>query len=299
VRNEAIGVNFVDTQHRAGLNYPVTLRLIPGIESIGIVEAIGPEVTKFMVGARVGNAGFMGGVYAEYSIVPEARLVPIPTTVDPQEAVASLLQGMTAHFLILDAYPVREGETILVHAAASGVGLFLIQMAKQRGVTVIGTVSTTEKAQVAREAGADHLILSTSTDFESETMRHTDGQGVHAVYDSVGRTTFEKSLNVLRTRGFMVVYGLSSGLIPAFDVNRLSGITGSSNKGSLFLTFATLNDYAARREDLLRRGSDVLSWIAEGTLRVRLASTFPLAEAARAHRLLESCEVVGKLVLLP
>jgi NADPH2:quinone reductase len=164
-----------------------------------------------------------------------------------------------------------------------------IQMAKQRGVTVIGTVSTTEEAQVAREAGADHLILSSSTDFESETMRPTDGQGVHAVYDSVGRTTFEKSFNVLRARGFMVVYGLSSSLIPAFDVNRLSGITGSSNKGSLFLTFATLNDYAARREDLLRRGYT----------RVRLASTFPLAETARAHRLLESCEVVGKLVLLP
>jgi NADPH2:quinone reductase len=299
VKNEAIGVNFVDTQHRAGLYYPVALPLIPGIEAAGVVEAVGPLVTEFMVGDRVGYAGYMGGVYAEYTVVPEARLVPVPPTVDAKRAAASLLQGMTAHFLVHDAYPVREGDTVLIHAAAGGVGLLLVQMAKHRGATIIGTVSTAEKAQVAREAGADHLILSPSTDFEMETMRLTDGRGVHAVYDSVGRTTFDKSLNVLRARGSMVVFGLSGGPVPAFDINRLSGITGSGNKGSLFLTFATLNDYAARREDLLRRGKDVLDWIAEGRLTVRLAGTYPLAQAAVAHRLLESREVAGKLILLP
>ena len=298
VRNEAIGVNFVDTQHRAGLNYPVDLPLIPGVEAAGVVEALGPEVTEFAVGDRVGYAGYMGGVYAEYTVVPEARLVPVPPTVDAKQAAAALLQGMTAHFLVHDAYPVREGDTVLIHAASGGVGLFLIQMAKQRGATVIGTVSTVEKAQAAREAGADHLIIYTQTDFETETLRLTDGQGVHAVYDSVARTTFDKSLNVLQARGFMVIFGLTSGPVPPFDINRLSGITGSRNKGSLFLTFATLNDYAARREDLLRHAGDVLNGIAEGTLTVGIAGTFPLAEAAAAHRLLENRAVTGKLLLL-
>lgn len=174
-----------------------------------------------------------------------------------------------------------------------------MQLTKKRGATVIGTISSAEKAQVAREAGADHLIISTQMDFETETLRLTDSRGVHVVYDSVGRTTFDKSLNVLRARGSMVVFGLSSGPVPPFDMNRLSGINGSGNKGSLFLTFATLNDYAARRQDLLRRARDVLNWIAEGTLTVRLAGAFPLAQAAAAHRLLERREVAGKLLLLP
>jgi NADPH:quinone reductase len=299
VKNEAIGVNFVDTQHRAGLYYPVDLPLILGIEAAGVVEAVGSEVTEFAVGDRVGYAGYLGGVYADYTVVPEARLVPVPSTVDAKMAAASLLQGMTAHFLVDEAYPVKEGDAVLIHAAAGGVGLLLVQMAKMRGATVIGIVSSAEKAQVAREAGADHLIISTQMDFEMETMRLTGGRGVHVVYDSVGRTTFDKSLNVLRARGSMVVFGLSSGPVPPFDVNRLSGITGSGNKGSLFLTFATLNDYAARRQDLLRRARDVLNWIAEGTLTVRLAGTFPLAQAAAAHRLLERREVAGKLLLLP
>ena len=174
-----------------------------------------------------------------------------------------------------------------------------MQLTKKRGATVIGTISSAEKAQVAREAGADHLIISTQMDFETETLRLTDSRGVHVVYDSVGRTTFDKSLNVLRARGSMVVFGLSSGPVPPFDMNRLSGINSSGNKGSLFLTFATLNDYAARRQDLLRRARDVLNWIAEGTLTVRLAGAFPLAQAAAAHRLLERREVAGKLLLLP
>ena len=299
VKNEAIGVNFVDTQHRAGLNYPVTLPLIPGTEAAGIVEAIGSEVTEFSVGDRVGYAGYMGGNYAENTVVPEARLVPIPAMVDTKAAAASLLQGMTAHFLVLDAYRVRDGDTILIHAAASGVGLFLVQMAKQQGATVIGTVSTIEKARAVSEAGADHLIISSQAEFEKETMRLTDGRGVDAVYDSVGRVTFDKSLNVLRAKGSMVVFGLSSGPVPPFDISRLSGITGSRNKGSLFLTFATLNDYAAKREDLLRRGRDVLNWIAEGRLTVRMAGAFPLAKAATAHQLIESRTVVGKLLLMP
>jgi NADPH:quinone reductase len=299
VKNEAIGVNFVDTQHRASLYYPVDLPLILGIEAAGVVEAIGPEVSEFAVSDRVGYAGYMGGVYAEYTVVPEARLVPVPSTVDATMAAASLLQGMTAHFLAHEAYAVREGDTVLIHAAAGGVGLLLVQMTKKRGATVIGTVSSIEKAQVAREAGADHVIIPTQMDFATETMRLTDGRGVHVVYDSVGRMTFDNSLNVLRARGSMVVFGLSSGPVPPIDMNRLSGITGSGTNGSLFLTFATLNDYASRRQDLLRLARDVLYWIAEGSLSVRLAGTFPLAQATEAHRLLESREVAGKLVLVP
>jgi NADPH2:quinone reductase len=264
VRNEAIGVNFIDTQHRAGLYYSVDLPLILGVEAAGVVAAIGLEVSEFAVGDRVGYAGYMGGVYSEYTVVPEARLVPVPSTVNATMAAASLLQGMTAHFLAHEAYAVREGDTVLIHAAAGGVGLLLVQMTKRCVAIVIGTVSSVEKAQVAHEAGADHLIISTQMDFATETMRLTDGRGVHVVYDSVGRTTFDNSLNVLRARGSMVVFGLSSGPIPPFGMNHLSGITGSGNNGSLFFTFATLNDYASRRQDFLRLARDVLYWIAGG-----------------------------------
>lgn len=299
VKNQAIGVNFVDTQHRAGLNYPVKLPLIPGIEAAGVVEAVGPDVSEFTVGDRVGYAGYMGGNYAEYTVVPEAKLVPVPANATFELAAAALMQGMTAHCLAYSVYPIKEDDIVLIHAAAGGVGLFLVQMAKQRGATVIGTVSTTQKAELVRAVGADHVIVYTQADFETETMRLTQGEGVHAVYDSVGRTTFDKGINVLRAQGYMVVFGLTSGPVPLFDINRLSGITGSGNKGSLFLTWATLSDYAAKREDLLWRARDVLDWIAAGSLKVHIARTMPLTEAAEAHRLIESRQVAGKVILLP
>lgn len=299
VNNRAIGVNFVDTQHRAGLNYPVNLPLIPGTEAAGIVEAVGSNVSEFKVGDRVGYAGYMGGNYAEFTMVPEDKLVPVPNNVSFELAAASLLQGMTAHCLAYSVYPIREKDIVLIQVAAGGVGLLLVQMAKRRGATVIGTVSTAEKAETVKAVGGDHVILYTQDDFETETMRLTQGEGVHAVYDSVGQTTFDKGIKVLRTQGYMVVFGLTSGPVPSFDINRLSGITGSGNKGSLFLTWATLSDYAAKREDLLWRARDVLEWVGEGSLSVHIAGTFPLANAAEAHRLLESRQISGKVLLLP
>ncbi len=299
VKNRAIGVNFVDTQHRAGQNYPVRLPLIPGTEAAGIVEAVGTGVSLFKVGDRVGYAGYMGGNYAEYTLVPEEKLVPIPAGVSFELAAASLLQGMTAHCLSHSVYPIKENDTVLIHAAAGGVGLFLVQMAKRRGATVIGTVSNPEKAEFVRGVGADHVIDYSQADFETETMRLTDGAGVQVVYDSVGRATFDKGINVLRAQGYMVVFGLTSGPVPLFDINRLSGITGSGNKGSLYLTWATLNDYSANRADLLWHAREVLDWIAEGTLKVYVARTLPLTEAVEAHRLLESRQLMGKVLLLP
>jgi NADPH:quinone reductase len=299
VKNLAIGLNFVDTQHRAGINYPVNLPLIPGTEAAGLVEAVGPGVSEFKAGDRVGYAGYMGGNYAEYTVVPETRLVPVPDNVTFELAAASLLQGMTAHCLAYSVYPIKENDFVLIQAAAGGVGSFLVQMAKRRGATVIGTVSTAEKAEFVKAAGADHVILYSQADIEAETMRFTQGEGVHAVYDSVGRATFDAGIQVLRAQGYMIIYGLTSGPVPSFDINRLSGITGSGNKGSLFLTWATLNDYAARREDLLWRAGNVLEWIGDGSLTVHVAGTFPLAAADEAHRLLESRQIAGKVLLLP
>ena len=299
IKNQAIGINFVDTQHRAGLNYPINLPLIPGIEAAGIVEDVGADVTEFKIGDRVGFAGYMGGNYAEYTIVPETKLIPIPDDISFELAAASLLQGMTAHCLSQSVYPIKKGDVVLIQAGAGGVGLFLVQMAKARGAIVITTVSTAEKAQRVGAVGADHIILYTHADFETETMRLTQGEGVRAVYDSVGQTTFDKGLKVLRAQGHMIVFGLSSGPVAPFDINRLSGITGSENKGSLFLTWATLSDYTAKREDLVWRARDVLNWIAEGVLTVHIAHTMPLTEVAEAHRLLEGRQVAGKIVVRP
>lgn len=299
VKNQAIGVNFVDIQHRAGFNYPINLPLIPGIEAAGFIEAVGPDVSEFAVGDRVGYAGYIGGNYAEYTVVPEAQLVPLPVDVTFELAAAALMQGMTAHCLAYSVYPIKEKDIVLIQAAAGGVGLLLVQMAKRRGATVIGTVSTAEKAKLVETVGADHVILYTQADFETETMRLTQGEGVHAVYDSVGQTTFDKGIKVLRAQGHMIVFGLSSGPVPPFDINRLSGVTGSGNKGSLFLTWASLRDYAAKREDLLWRAKDVLEWAGEGSLTVHIDRTFPLTEAVEAHRLLESRQVAGKILLLP
>jgi NADPH2:quinone reductase len=241
---------------------------------------------------RVAWCGLMGS-YAEYAAVPADRLVPIPDGVTDQQAAAAMLQGMTAHYLSHDTYPLKRGETALVHAAAGGVGLLLVQMAHNIGARVIATVSTEEKAKLAREAGADEVILYTQSDFEAETKRLTGGKGVDVVYDSVGKTTFEKGLNVLRPRGMMVLFGGSSGAVPAFDLIVLS------QKGSLYVTRPSLNHYIATREELVTRSSAVFGMIASGKLKLRIEHTYPLAEARQAHRDLEGRKTTGKLLLIP
>jgi NADPH:quinone reductase len=236
--------------------------------------------------------GVLGG-YAEYAAVPADRLVAIPAGVTDSQAAAAMLQGMTAHYLCHDTYPLKRGETALVHAAAGGVGLLLVQMAHDIGARVLATVSTEEKAKLAREAGADEIIFYTKSDFEAETKRLTNGQGVHVVYDSVGKTTFEKGLNVLRPRGFMVLFGGSSGAVPPFDLIALS------QKGSLYVTRPTLGHYIATREELMARSSAVFGMITSGKLKLRIEHTYALAEAQQAHRDLEGRKTTGKLLLMP
>ncbi len=291
VRLEATGVNFIDIYHRTGL-YPLSLPAIPGLEGAGVVDAVGAEVSMFKVGDRVAYSGSLGA-YAEYAVVPEAKLVPVPEGVELTTAAAALLQGMTAHYLVYSTYPLKEGETTLIHAAAGGVGLLLVQMAKRIGATVIGTVSTEEKERLAREAGADHVIRYTETDFEEETKRLTEGRGVDVVYDSVGQSTFDKSLNVLRPRGMMVLFGQSSGPVPPFNLGLLN------TKGSLYVTRPSLFHYVAQREELEWRAGDLFRWIGDGSLKVRVDRTLPLAQAAEAQRLLASRQTAGKLLLQP
>lgn len=291
IKIQAAGLNFIDTYHRTGL-YPRDLPFTPGMEAAGIVEAVGPGVKELQVGDQVAYSSNPGS-YAEYALAPETGVVPVPSGVEPALAAAVLLQGMTAHYLVHSAYTLKSGETALIHAAAGGTGLLLTQMAKMLGATVIGTVSTEEKAQLAREAGADHIIFYTQTDFETETKRLTGGRGVDVVYDSVGQTTFEKSLNVLRLRGHMVLFGQSSGRPPLVDPLTLS------TKGSLFLTRPLLFHYVATREELLWRSGDVLKWVKSGDLTVRIDRQLPLAEAAEAHRLLEGRQTAGKVILIP
>ncbi|GBC81471.1 2-haloacrylate reductase [bacterium HR10] len=291
VRIEAAGVNFIDIYHRTGL-YPNPLPFTPGIEGAGTVEAVGPGVTEVRVGDRVAYALSLGA-YAEYAVVPAWKLVPIPDGVDSSVAAAAMVQGMTAHYLTHSTYPLQPGDTALVHAAAGGTGLLIVQMAKLRGARVIGTVSTPEKAQRAREAGADHVILYTQSDFEAEVKRLTEGRGVDVVYDSVGRATFEKSLNCLRPRGLLVLFGQSSGPVPPLDPLLLS------TKGSLFLTRPHLMHYVATREELLERAQAVFQWIQEGRVRIHIERLFPLSEAAAAHRTLAERRSTGKLLLVP
>lgn len=298
IKNTAIGVNFVDVQHRAGGYYPVALPLIPGTEAAGIVEAVGEEVSRFQVGQRVAYAGYMGGNYAEYTLVPEDQLVPIPDGLSEELAAASLLQGMTALCLSHTVYPIQAGDWVLVHAAAGGVGSLLVQMAKHCGAQVIGTVSSAAKADAARESGADFVIRYQEEDFESETLRITEGKGVQVVYDAIGKATFEKSIRVLAQRGFMVVYGQTSGAVPPFDINDLSGLTGVG-KGSLFLTWAALSHYNNRYEDLASRASSVFGMLLNGEINVMISGRFALKDAAEAHRLLEARAVAGKLLLIP
>lgn len=290
VKIEAIGVNYIDIYQRTGL-YPLKTPFTLGTEGAGIVDAVGPDVTEVKKGDRVGYA-MIPGSYAEYAIVPAARLVPIPPSIDARLAAALMLQGMTAHYLTHSTYPLKKGETALVHAAAGGVGLLLIQIANQLGATVIGTVSTEAKAKLAKEMGADHLILYTQSDFLAEVKKLTDGRGVNVVYDSVGQTTFDKSLDCLRPRGYLVLFGQSSGPVPPFDPGKLAA------KGSLFLTRPSLAHYTLERSELLQRANDVFNWTATGKLKVRLDKTFSLAEAAEAHRQLEGRETTGKVILL-
>jgi NADPH2:quinone reductase len=291
VKLSASGVNFIDVYFREG-RYKAVPPFVLGQEGAGVVNAVGPDVTTVKNGDRVAWTGVMGS-YAEYAAVPADRLVPIPDGVTDQQAAAAMLQGMTAHYLSHDTYPLKRGETALVHAAAGGVGLLLVQMAHHIGARVIATVSTDEKAKFAREAGADEVILYTQSDFETETKRLTGGKGLDVVYDSVGKTTFEKGLNVLRPRGMMVLFGGSSGAVPPFDLIVLS------QKGSLYLTRPTLVNYIATREELMARSGAVFGMIAAGKLKLRIAHTYPLAEVQQAHRDLEARRTTGKLLLIP
>ena len=291
VKIEASGLNFIDIYQRTGL-YPLQTPFTLGVEGAGIVDTVGPDVTEVKKGDRVGYA-MIPGSYAEYAIVPAARLVPIPPAIEARSAAALMLQGMTAHYLTHTTYPLKKGETALVHAAAGGVGLLLIQVAKQLGANVIGTVSTEAKAQLAKEAGADYVILYTQTDFLAEVKKLTDNRGVHAVYDSVGQSTFDKSLDCLRPRGYMVLFGQSSGPVPPFDPGKLAV------KGSLFLTRPSLAHYTLDRKELLHRANDLFGWMESGKLKLRIEKTFPLAEAADAHRRLEGRKTTGKVILQP
>jgi NADPH2:quinone reductase len=291
VQIKAAGVNFIDVYYREG-RYPAQLPFVAGQEAAGIVTAIGPEVTKAKVGDRVAYTGVIGA-YAQYAAVPVDRLVRIPDQLEFDQAAAAMLQGMTAHYLSHSTYPIKQGDSVLIHAAAGGVGALLVQMAKNLGARVIGTAGSEEKAQLARDAGADDVIIYTEQDFETETRRLTDGEGVHVVYDGVGKTTFDKDLNVLRPRGYLVLFGASSGPVPPFDLIKLS------QKGSLFLTRPSLHHYVHTREELEERAGDVLQMIGSGHLKLRIHKSYPLGEAAEAHRDLEGRKTTGKLLLVP
>jgi len=292
VRVEAAGVNFIDVYHRTGLYKVPFLPFTLGQEGAGTVESVGDGVQELVPGDRVAWTSGPGS-YAEKAVVPAARLVKIPEGVTTRQGAAAMLQGMTAHYLACSTYPLQPGDTCLVHAAAGGVGLLLCQIGKLRGARVFGTTSTEEKAALARAAGADEVILYTEKDFAAEVKRLTGGKGVQVVYDSVGKTTFEKGLDCLVPRGMMVTFGQSSGSIPPFEPSILNA------KGSLYLTRPSLFHYIATREELLARAGDVLGWIAQGKLRLRTEFEFPLARTADAHRALEGRKTTGKVLLIP
>ncbi len=287
----AIGVNFIDTYHRRGW-YKLPLPFTPGMEGAGVVDAVGDGVTAVRPGDRVAWAMSMGS-YAECALVNANVLVHLPEGADFLAGAAVMLQGMTAHYLAYSTFPLRSGETALVHAGAGGVGLLLTQIARMIGARIIATVSTPHKAELARNAGADHVILYDETDFEAEVQRITEGRGVDVVYDSVGKTTFEKGLKCLRPRGMMVLFGQSSGVVPPLDPGLLA------TRGSLYLTRPTLGHYTLDREELEWRASDVLGWVTDGRLKLRIERTYPLSAAADAHRDLEARQTTGKLLLLP
>jgi NADPH2:quinone reductase len=291
IRVEAIGVNFIEIYFRKGV-YKAALPLTPGSEAAGTVEELGPGVTGFAAGDAVASVSMLGS-YAEYALVPAAQLVKTPAGLSMEKAAAAMLQGMTAHYLVHSTFPLKARDTALVHAGAGGVGLLLTQIAARLGARVITTVSTAAKAELSREAGASDVILYTEQDFEAEVKRLTDGKGVDVVYDSVGKTTFDQSLNCLRPRGILALFGASSGPVPPFDLIQLSG------KGSLFITRPTLWHYVATREELEWRAGDVLGWAARGELKLRTEHVYPLAEAAQAQTDLEDRKTTGKILLVP
>ena len=290
VQIKAGGVNFIDVYFREG-RYPAPLPFVPGQEAEGMVMEVGSDVTTVKSGDHVAYCSVLGS-YAEYAAVPADRLVTIPAELDFNQAAAAMLQGMTAHYLTYSTYPLKAGETALIHAAAGGVGQLLVQMAKKLGARVIATAGSDEKAGLAREAGADECINYTQEDFETETRRLT-GKGVHVVYDGVGKTTFDKDLNVLRLRGYLVLFGASSGAVPPFDLIKLS------QQGSLFITRPTLGHYTATREEFEWRAGAVMQMIIRGDLKLRIHTTYPLAEAQQAHRDLEGTKTTGKVLLIP
>lgn len=291
VKIQAIGLNFIDIYFRTGL-YKSPTPFTPGQEAAGTVESVSSGVQLIKPGDRVAYAGIMGA-YAEYAVVDASRLAKIPDFVSFDVAAAVMLQGMTAHYLTHSTFLLQHGSIVLLHAAAGGVGLLLTQIARNIGATVIGTVSTEEKAALAIDAGAKHVILYTKSDFEAEVKRITSGKGVDVVYDSVGRTTFEKSLNCLKRRGMMVLFGQSSGPVPPFDLSTLN------QKGSLYVTRPGLPHYIASRDELAWRAGDVLGWIAGNQLKVRIDRTYSLQDAAQAHRDLEGRKTAGKVILKP
>jgi NADPH2:quinone reductase len=291
IKISAAGVNFIDVYVREG-RYSTPLPFVGGQEAAGTVSDVGGEVKSLKPGDRVAYTSILGS-YAEYAAVPANRAVRVPDGITDQQAAAAMLQGITAHYLVNSTYPLKKGETALIHAAAGGVGLLLVQMAKRIGAQVIGTAGSEEKAKLAREAGADEIILYDRQDFEAETKRFTDGKGVHVVYDGVGKTTFDKDLNILRPRGYLVLFGASSGPVPPVDPLKLL------QKGSLFLTRPSLAHYIASDDELQRRASDVLGMIAGGKLKLRIEHIYKLKEAQQAHRDLEGRKTTGKLLLIP
>jgi len=291
VKVNVAGVNSIDRQFRDG-SLRTVLPFIPGQEGAGVVTALGAQAKAVKVGDRVAWSGTLGS-YAEYIAAVEEHLVPVPTSISDSQAAAAMMHGLTAHYLVNDAHKLKAGETALVHSAAGGVGLLLVQMARAVGAYVIGTASSEAKAQLAREAGADEVIVFQQQDFESEVKRLTGGKGVDVVYDGVGRATFEKNLNVMRLRGMLVIYGMSSGPVPPVDPAKLS------EKGSLYMARTTLAHFTATREELLARTSALFGLIADGKLKVRIAKEYPLADASQAHRDMEARKVAGKLLLVP
>jgi NADPH:quinone reductase len=291
VKIAASGINFIDVYFREG-RYPATLPFVDGQEAAGTVTEVGSEVKSVKPGDRVAYSNVIGS-YAEYAAVPAERLVQVPDKISDQQAAAAMLQGMTAHYLINTTYPLKKGETALIHAAAGGVGLLLVQMAKNIGARVIGTAGSEEKAKLARDAGADEVIIYTNQDFEAETKRLTENKGVHVVYDGVGKSTFEKGLNVLRPRGYMVLFGGASGAVSPFDPIALS------QKGSLFVTRPSLVHYIATRQELEHRSSDVFNMIVAGKLKLRVGHVYKLEEVQQAHRDLEGRKTTGKILLVP
>ena len=291
VKVDAAGLNYIDVYFRTGM-YKAELPLTIGMEAGGTVTAVGANVSEVKVGDKVAYTG-VAGAYAEQAVVPSSKLVVLPAGVSTKQGAAAMLQGITAHYLATSTYPLKRGDTCLVHAAAGGVGLLLCQIAKLRGARVIGTVSTDEKATLAREAGADETIIYTQQDFEAEVKRMTAGKGVQVVYDAVGKTTWDKSLNSLAPRGLIALYGQSSGPIGQIDPQIFNA------KGSLFMTRPSLGHYTATREELLQRAGEVLGWVRDGKLKLRMEFEFPLKDAAEAHRALEGRKTTGKVLLTP